>query len=82
MHVVFLGGGSEGETMTLTDESTEFCTFGAGGERLQYRMHFLTEVHNTPMAEVSRQAWFRLKSLSMVEGQRRFRDLYPHCSDG
>lgn len=82
MRALFLGGGSEGEEMTVTDETTAVCTFGAGGERLQYRMHFWTESHNTPKSMVYRQAWFRLASLTQQQGQQRFRELHPHYSDG
>lgn len=67
MHALFLGGGSDGATMTLADDATEVCTFGIGGERLHYVRFQWAEVHDSRTHSVEQMATFRLASTPWQE---------------
>lgn len=71
MHALFLGGGSDGETMILADDTTEVCTFGTGGERLHYVRFQWAEVLDTRVGSVTRMSTFRLSSMPWREALGR-----------
>jgi hypothetical protein len=71
MHALFLGGGSDGETMTLADDTTEVCTFGTGGERLHYVRFQWGEAHDSHAHRVEQMATFCLASVPWQEALGR-----------
>lgn len=55
---------------------------GRARERQVYVEHFITGSHKSAASSVSHQGWFRLKQLTMNEGQQRFRELHLHYGEG